>query len=98
MRVEILPPALEDLSAGREFYEKQSPGLGTYFLDSLFSEIESLADFGGIHPIIYGSHRAIARRFPYAIYYEVREDVVHVQAVYDCRRHPGKIRRRLEGK
>jgi len=41
VRVEILDEAQEDLIGGFHFYESQEPGLGTYFLDSLFSDIDS---------------------------------------------------------
>jgi hypothetical protein len=37
MIVRILDSALEDLDRGRNFYERQSEGLGAYFLDSLLS-------------------------------------------------------------
>jgi hypothetical protein len=37
MRVKILSPAENDLEDGYRFYEKQLPGLGLYFLDSLYS-------------------------------------------------------------
>jgi plasmid stabilization system protein ParE len=96
MNIEILPGAREDLAAGYRFYEKQSPGLGNYFYETLFADIESLRENAGIHPVIYGSHRALSRRFPYGIYYEIKGDTVRVQAVYDCRRHPARIRRRLK--
>ena len=39
----------QDLKIAKEFYEKQSFGLGTYFLDSILSDIESLWLYGGIH-------------------------------------------------
>ena len=42
MRVEILDKAEDDLIAGFEFYEAQESGLGMYFLESLYSDIESL--------------------------------------------------------
>ena len=42
MRVKILLSAVEDLYAGRIFYEKQGEGVGEYFFDSLFSDIDSL--------------------------------------------------------
>lgn len=42
MNVRILPSAQNDLSDGFAFYEKQQSGLGAYFLDSLFSDIDSL--------------------------------------------------------
>jgi len=31
-----------DLKLGEEFYEKQNHGLGSYFKDSIISDIESL--------------------------------------------------------
>jgi len=57
MRVRILSLAEDDLEEGCGFYESQTPGLGTYFLDSLYSDIDSLAYFGGIHQYVFGYHR-----------------------------------------
>ena len=42
MRIEILSDATEDLLDGYHFYERQAPGLGNYFLGSLYSDIDSL--------------------------------------------------------
>jgi len=42
------------LYAGRLFYEKQGEGLGEYFFDSIFSDIDSLALFAGIHEKHFG--------------------------------------------
>ncbi len=46
MRIRILSSALRDLQSGRNFYEKQAEGLGDYFYNSLFSEIDSLQLYG----------------------------------------------------
>jgi len=61
VKVRIRPSAEDDLSDGFAFYEKQEPGLGAYFLDSLFADIDALALYGGIHRRVYGSHRLLAR-------------------------------------
>lgn len=42
MKIKLLSSAVEDLYKGRLFYEKQREGLGEYFFDSLFSDIDSL--------------------------------------------------------
>ncbi len=42
MKIKILSSALEDLYAGREFYDKQGEGVGEYFFDALFADIDSL--------------------------------------------------------
>ncbi len=49
MRIKILSSAVDDLHAGRLFYEKQGEGLGECFFDSLFSDIDSLPLSAGIH-------------------------------------------------
>ena len=95
MRIEILDEAQDDLVEGFRFYERQEAGVGSYFLDCLFSDIESLLLYAGIHQIVYGCHRSLSKRFPFAIYYRVDGNVVHVHAVLDCRRNPSWIRKRL---
>ncbi|MBN2108579.1 MAG: type II toxin-antitoxin system RelE/ParE family toxin [Deltaproteobacteria bacterium] len=95
MRVKLLEAAEKDIEEGYRFYEKQAPGLGSYFLDSLFSDIDSLAYYGGIHQIIFNHHRLLSKRFPFAVYYQVDEDIVLVKAVLDCRRHPSWMRKKL---
>jgi plasmid stabilization system protein ParE len=95
MTIEVLDDAKDDLVDGFRFYEDQSPGLGSYFLDSIFADIDSLLLYAGIHRPVFGSHRCIASRFPFAIYYRIAAEVVRVRAVIDCRRSPTWIRRRL---
>ena len=93
MKIEILSSAMSDLVEGRQFYEEQSEGLGEYFFDSLFSDIDSLILYAGIHPIFYGYHRMLSKRFPYAVYYKLKEkSVVTVWRVLDLRRDPQRIK------
>jgi len=95
MKIQILTSAVKDLEEGRIFYEKQGGGLGDYFFDTLFSDIDSLALFGGIHRKIYGYHRLLSSRFPYAIYKIENEKIVTVWRVLDCRKDPKKIEKAL---
>jgi plasmid stabilization system protein ParE len=95
MKIRILRSALEDLAAAREFYDAQSDGIGDYFFDALFTEIDSLALYAGIHPIRFGYHRMVVQRFPFCIYYRVSDDEATVFRVLDARRDPAWIRRGL---
>ncbi len=95
MSILILPSARDDLSDGFEFYERQEAGLGDYFLESLFSDIESLRLYAGIHPRRFGCHRLLSKRFPYAVFYDQERMMARVWAVLDCRRDPDAIRERL---
>lgn len=93
MRLKILPSALDDLRVGWEFYEDQQAGLGNYFQDSLFSDIDSLLLHAGIHSKAFGYHRLLSKRFPYAIYYKTEgDDMAVVWRVLDLRQNPDTIR------
>lgn len=96
MRIEVLDDAQQDLIKGFRFYEKQERGVGTYFLDCLFSDIDSLQLYAGIHQVVFGYHRCLSKRFPFAIYYTFTGDLIRVQAVLDCRRNPTWVRNRLK--
>jgi plasmid stabilization system protein ParE len=94
--IRILPSARADLQAGFRFYEDQADRLGTYFLDCLISDIESLRLYAGIHARpVGGFHRTLSKRFPFAIYYEFGDDVATIVAVLDCRQNPASIQQRL---
>ena len=93
MIVRLLESARKDLVDGYYFYEKQADGIGTYFLESIYSDIDSLICNAGIHPVYFGEyHRLLATRFPFAVYYKVTEDTALVYAVLDCRSEPAWIR------
>ncbi len=96
MLIEILPSAKEDLAEGFLFYEDQGRGLGTYFLESLFSDIDCLKLYAAIHRKEFGYYRLLSKRFPYAIYYTVEGNTAFVRAVLDCRRDPKWIRQQLK--
>ena len=97
MNLRILAAARTDLADGRDFYERQGEGLGGYFLDSLFSDIDSLVLYAGIHRKVFSFHRLLSKRFPYAIYYQIETgNVVVVYRVLDCRQNPRKIRTALK--
>jgi hypothetical protein len=94
-RVVVLAAALEDLAAGRDFYDAKEPGVGDYFTDSLIGDIQSLALFHGVHTIHLGCHRMLGSRFPFGIYYRETAAETQVVAVLDLRRDPGWIRKQL---
>jgi len=95
MRIELHDSAEKDLLNGHDFYERQSKGLGNYFLESLFSDIDSLYLYAGIHAIHFGYHRLLSKRFPFAIYYNLDKDIIRVYAILDCRRNPAWTRDRF---
>src|SRR5690554_5259160 len=95
MRIRILSAASRDLLRGKRFYEKQADGLGDYFLDSLFSDIDSLIVYAGIHRTFRGYFCLLAKRFPYAVYYRIESEEVRIYRLLDCRQNPTKTMRAL---
>lgn len=90
MKIKILPSALDDLDRGRRFYARQGKSVGDYFLDSLFSDIDSLELYAGVHLKVFDFHRLLSKRFPYAVYYKVDGDTCIVFRALDCRQEPVK--------
>ena len=95
MKIRLLESAKEDLRDGWTFYEKQSSGLGDYFLDCIQADVRSLLIYAGIHEIADGFQRMFAKRFPFAVYYVIEGDCIDVYAILDCRRDPDWIIKRL---
>ena len=64
MRIRILTAATRDLVNRKKFYNLQEEGAGSYFLDSLYSDIDSLIIFSGIHKKVCGYFCLLSKRFP----------------------------------
>lgn len=84
------------MTEGADFYEDQRERLGDEFLASVFEDLQALEFQGGIHTRAHGLYRKLAKRFPFAIYYEISKSKIDVIAILDCRRSPHFIARRLE--
>ena len=95
MRVELRDEARNDLTDAAHFYDRQSSGLGDHFIDCLERDLWSLTSTHGIHETAFGFHRKLATNFPFSIYYLVRDHVVDVVAILDCREDPRKTEARL---
>lgn len=67
-------------------------------MDSILSDIDSLYLYASVHIKINGFYRLLAKRFPFAVYYKVNNDVVYVYAVLDCRQNPSWTEARLDEK
>jgi hypothetical protein len=99
LKIKILESAVLDLTEGARFYENFEPGLGAYFLDSLFSDIDSLQMYAGIHVRKFpGFYCMLAKRFPFAVYYTISSTTAIVHAVLDCRRNPAWIREQVDSR
>jgi hypothetical protein len=91
----VLKEVIDDLNDGKIFYDRIYEGVGSYFWDSLVADIESLIIYGGTHLKTRNYYRMLARRFPYAIYYEIDNENARVVAVLPMRRDPVWVKKKL---
>ena len=98
MTVVILEDAAADIESGRQFYETRQPGVGEYFVESILADLASLVLYAGIHPMRFGFHRMLSRRFPFGVYYEIERETAFVYAILDMRRDPLWLRGELRNR
>ena len=95
-RIEAAPAVAADIEAAFEWYQREEPDLGFEFLDELRDAYKRIVEgplkYSVLRP---GIRRALARRFPYAIYFSVEGDVVVVLAVLHTARNPAEWQRRV---
>jgi plasmid stabilization system protein ParE len=85
-----------DIEAAFEWYESEQPGLGLEFLDEVRTAYGRILD----GPLKYqelrsGIRRALTRRFPYAIYFSLENDLIVVIAILDTARDPAEWQFRI---
>lgn len=97
-RVVVEPSAQLDLKAAFEWYEDQKKGLGNEFLNSSEIEFKILEENPEIYQVIFeGIRRAPIKRFPFGLFYVIRNLNIHVIAVYHARRDPDGWKKRIYG-
>jgi len=87
--------AQTDIYNSEDFYENQSLNLGTYFYDRIISDLDALRHYAGIHAVHFGFYRMVTKRFPYVIYYDIRDEIVVLHAVLHTRQDSSFIEDRL---
>ena len=85
-----------DIEAAFEWYESEQPGLGFEFLDEVRAVYDRILD----GPLKYqelrsGIRRALTRRFPYAIFFSLENDLIVVLAILDTARDPAEWQSRI---
>lgn len=79
------------------YYELESPGLGSSFLEEVESCSRRVLEHPEAGQVIHGSvRRRLLRRFPYALLYSARAEVIRILAVMNLRRRPTYWLGRLE--
>ena len=79
-------------------YQAQGPGLGAAFLGAVNTCIASIRRHPAAYQLVDPTmRRALLRRFPYAVFYEVGSVEIVVYAVFHGARNPRAWKRRRDG-
>jgi len=89
VRASFHPLAERELIDTARYYEHESPGLGSLFLDAAERCELAIIEHPQAGPIIQGEvRRRLMRTFPYALLYTVSPLGVRILAVMNLRRRP----------
>ena len=78
-----------EINKAADFYDLESPGLGSVFIDEIQKAIERIAEFPEAAPLIRERVRKKALiKFPYSLVYSIRQDEIRILAVAHQKRHP----------
>lgn len=86
----------DDLAEAIDWYTRIRPGLG----DDLVLCVEDALDRILQHPEAFPAvmpdlRRTLVRRFPYGVFYRVRQDRIEVEALFPLRADPSRLWERL---
>lgn len=97
-RLVFRPQAESELLDAQAWYEYQRRGLGRVFPTAVDRALAGIVEHPLAYPRVHGeTRRALARRFPYAIYFRVMSEELVVLAVMHGRRLPPPCGRGAEG-
>ena len=92
----LLEEAENDVEQAASWYEQQSSGLGYAFLEIVSSTIEAVGRNPLAYPLVYRDvHRALMRKFPFAIFFRINDKNVAVVSVMHVSRDLAKWQQRV---
>ncbi|HYT85584.1 MAG TPA: type II toxin-antitoxin system RelE/ParE family toxin [Burkholderiales bacterium] len=95
LRVVFRRVAKSEFEDAAVWYDDRRFGLGDEFVHEIEQAIAKAAAAPQRYPVVFGDiRRTVARRFPFSVYFRVREDALVVLAVFHGRRNPAIWQRR----
>ncbi|MCP5498688.1 MAG: type II toxin-antitoxin system RelE/ParE family toxin [Leptospiraceae bacterium] len=95
------PEAKKDLEDSYLWYEKQKKGLGLEFANEVFDAAEKLGKKRGDKAVKMDCNTSLSsvkktklKRFPFSLYYVLKETLISIVAVWHDRRNPESLKNR----
>ncbi len=95
--LEFLPEVEEDVITGYVWYEAKSKGLGDDFLRIFYDAAKKIK----WNPLLYSKvyrdfRRCLIRKFPYVVYFTMKNEQIIVFGLFHCARHPQAVQAALK--
>lgn len=88
--------AAADLQEARDWYAERDEGLADDFLGEVERIVGLVAEGPHAFPLVHRTlRRALLHRFPYCVFFELREGSIEVVAVFHAHRDPRGWRSRV---
>ena len=89
LRIVFRRAAKTEFEQAALWYDEQRSGLGEEFAIEIEQAVTRAAAAPERYPIVMGDvRRAVARRFPFSVYFRIRSNLMVVLAVFHGRRNP----------
>ena len=95
MIIRFHPEADREFKEAVNWYDYQRKGLGAEFFLCVDESMERIQNNPQLYPLVHHKiRRAVVRRFPFAVFYEVGESEIRVIGVFHSRRDPDRWKSR----
>ena len=96
MKVDFLQPAENEFNETIEYYNLQSEGLGLEFAAEVKRGLGRIQQYPAAWmPLSKRTRRCRLSRFPYALIYQIRGEIILIVAVQNLHKHPDSWTSRL---
>jgi toxin ParE1/3/4 len=94
--IQFLKQAKEESEESKEYYESKRLGLGKEFAQEVDKTLQRIEETPEQFPEVYKTvRRALLDRFPFCIFFRLKETVIQVIAVFHTSRDPEKWKNRI---
>lgn len=96
MIIRFTPEADAELAEARQWYARQRENLDLEFMERIEDALSRIVQNPNLYPLVYRTlRRAVVRRFPFAVFYEVNSNEIQIIAVFHSRRDPERWKSRF---
>jgi len=96
-RLIINPFAENDINISKNWYDLQKENLGSDFILEVDNTLQNIVENPRQFPRVKGKiRRAVLSRFPFGIYYFIKNDIINVFAVFHFSRNPSIWKQRMK--